>query len=193
MNIKHISSLILLIMVGVWLGQAAIMEPTSSDSVEEQRQFLLYHLNAEREKKGTFSLYIDESLNDLAQSHNDYMISEEHYSHYTREGLDPKDRAEAANFTYPVRELIGKGATLTEVHEYLVSYEINYVNIINKQHTRVGIGIGVAPNDVIVVTMVFSTRDFLLFPYTEDEYASVRQFVAEYITQRDQFAKEESP
>ena len=93
MNIKHISSLILLIMVGVWLGQAAIMEPTSSDSVEEQRQFLLYHLNAEREEKGTFPLYIDESLNDLAQSHNDYMIREEHYSHYTREGLDPKDRA----------------------------------------------------------------------------------------------------
>ena len=55
---------------------------------------MLSLLNKGRAQRGiSEKLYMDEELQELAQTHSEYMVEHNTYSHYTLEGESPIDRA----------------------------------------------------------------------------------------------------
>ena len=65
---------------------------------------MLSLINKGRIERGiNLALYTDQKLQEMAQAHSEHMVQYNVYSHYTRDGLSPIDRAEKANFTYTVR------------------------------------------------------------------------------------------
>ena len=63
------------------------------------------------------------------------------YSHYTKDGSSPIDRAEEANFTYTVRQVIQRGQNIPQIYDFLIKSAGNFENIMDPQNTRVGVGI----------------------------------------------------
>ena len=46
-------------------------------------------------------------------------------------------------------------------------------------------------NGAMIVTVVFSTRDFENYPYSKEEIKIIHDYVSKYISTRDKYAKEE--
>ena len=164
------SHLWVLIAAILTLCNNAIIEtsiPVPEESID-QKEYLISLFNKDRKGRSLGEIYLDESLNEIAQEHTDYMITKGYYSHYTQDGRDPSDRAREANFTYVVREIIEKGNSIDGVHTYFINNRLNLNIILNSQHTRAGIGINTNPSGALIVTVLFSTRDFENYPYKEE-------------------------
>lgn len=117
-------------------------------------QFMLELVNAERAKAGAQPLVFNSSLNDSADSHSNWMISADVFSHTGVGGSDPFQRMQKAGYS-----LVGAGATAGEniayvstraptglgdevqlLHTNLMNSPGHKANILNGSFREIGIG-----------------------------------------------------
>lgn len=68
-------------------------------TANEENQILAL-VNSEREKDGLDPLVLNETLNQVAQAHADYMKDTGDFEHVSKDGISPFDRMDAAGYEY---------------------------------------------------------------------------------------------
>ncbi|MBL7500788.1 CAP domain-containing protein [Frankia sp. CNm7] len=98
--------------------------------------------NVERGKAGCGPLAVDASLTTAAQAHTADMAANNYFSHTSRDGRSPGDRAKAAGFPSGfVGENIAAGAqTPAQVLQMWMDSAGHRANILNCSYTHIGVG-----------------------------------------------------
>lgn len=121
-------------------------------------QYLLELINAARIKGGVQPLAGNSQLNDAADSHVDWMISSNVFSHTGAGGSSAYDRIVASGFTTTgswswgenivwesVRGAAGYADEVRDLHNWLMNSPGHYANIMKASFTQVGLGFNVGP------------------------------------------------
>ena len=180
----------LLLFIAALALVAICAEPPASAPLDDKRAYMLALMNSVRLNlnTGLVSLYLDGSLNTMAQGHSVDMVTRNFFSHTNPSGQTPQDRATAFGFTYPVGENIAYGPSLDTIHANLMASPGHYNNTINKDWTRAGVGI-YYNNTQIFVTILFSVRDFVQYPVSQAELSPVLAQLDTYITTKNTYVK----
>lgn len=131
-------------------------ETTESLNLEEARLELLDYINAERINHGLKSVFIDEDLNKLAQSHTDDMYKRNFFAHINPDGETPNDRRLKMGIETRVGENLAHAPTLYFAHKALMRSAIHRENILNDTWDKVGIGITLDDSGYLLVAEEFS-------------------------------------
>jgi uncharacterized protein YkwD len=124
----------------------------------EQRVLTL--VNKERKRKKLVELKMDEKLRAVAVAHSEDMAANNYFSHTNLEGLSPFDRMDAAGINWKIAgenltyNSNGDDPALTAVTSWKNSPE-HYENMMTKDYTLTGIGVGLGENGIYFFTQVF--------------------------------------
>jgi hypothetical protein len=150
----------------VYVGEApptsVVLAPAGGAAIDPERasQALLDMINAERAKLKLPALAFDDTLSNVAESHVADMLEHGFVAHTSPSTGSAADRvARAGVRTGVVLENIGRGYSLHEVHEGLMSSPGHRGNILHEQATHVGIGVRATPESghtAYLVTELFT-------------------------------------
>ena len=145
---------------------------TGTVSLETMRTTLLNKINESRKAQGLSEVVLSDELNNLAQLHSDDMAKNNYFSHKDLSGNMPEDRRKALGISTPVEENMAKDVSLNFAHEGLMRSGSHRGNILEKDWTRVGIGIAKTQNDegYLMITEEFSTNKI-----TAEDLSSMKQ------------------
>ncbi len=168
--IKHFVLLSCLFIVLLPMG--CPKPPADDDSVQEgetendddtfaaMEQRVLTLVNRERKRRKRPALDLDEKLQTVARSHSHDMAVNNYFSHTNLDGLSPFDRLDAAGVKWKIAgENIAYNSNsadpaLTAVTAWINSPE-HYENMLTKDYTLTGIGVGLGENGIYFFTQVF--------------------------------------
>jgi len=126
---------------------------------ESDKTLLLSLINQERAKYGLSQLRLDSELNVLAKDHAKDMIENNYFAHVNLSGDSPNDRATQAGFEMYVGENLANSTSTEYSHYALMRSAIHRDNILQKEWTRVGLGIQVNESGQYYVVQEFSTDE----------------------------------
>jgi uncharacterized protein YkwD len=133
--------------------------PSSPTTPGTENETVLAMLNAERTRAGLAKLTLDLPLSAVARAHVDDMLAHGFIGHTSPTTGSAVDRVARAGIRTPlVLENIGRGYSLQEVHDGLMSSPGHRANILHPQATHVGIAVGTERDHTataFVVTQVF--------------------------------------
>lgn len=132
------------------------LSKTTPPNVEILRKSLLNEINKSRVLHGLTRVQMDSELNNLAQAHSEDMAKNRYFSHNNLQSQSPEGRRIAAGIKTPVAENIAKDVSIKFAHEGLMRSATHRGNILEKDWTRVGLGI-TKKNGYFYVTQEFST------------------------------------
>ena len=137
--------------------------------------YMLELINAERAAAGVGSLQLEQHLNDSAETHSEWVLAEDTFSHTGEGGSSSYDRMVDAGFDFSGSwrsgENIGfqseRGAAglfddVEDIHERLMDSEGHRWNILNPDYEYIGIGIEQGDYkgwDAVMITQNFATTD----------------------------------
>jgi len=133
-------------------------EGDGSFATLEQRVFTL--VNKERKRRKLVELKIDEKLRVVARSHSLDMAANNYFSHTNLDGLSPFDRLDAAGVKWKIAgenlayNSNSEDPALTAYTSWINSPE-HYENMLTKDYTMTGIGVGLGENGIYFFTQVF--------------------------------------
>jgi uncharacterized protein YkwD len=153
---------------------------TDTVSLDTMRDEMLNYINDTRRRYGLVELVLSEDLNTLAQIHSDDMVNNNYFSHTDLNGNTSEDRRKILGISTPVAENMAKEVSIIFAHEGLVRSGGHRKNILEKEWTRVGIGITKTKNDggYLIVTEEFSTEAITAETLTsmkEDLFATINE------------------
>lgn len=150
----------------VYVGEApptsVVLAPQGGAAIDPERaaHALLDMINTERAKLKLPALKLDETLSEVADSHVADMLKNGFVAHTSETTGSAADRVARAGLrTAVVLENIGRGYSLREVHDGLMSSPGHRGNILHKQVTQVGIGVRATPESghtAYLVTELFT-------------------------------------
>lgn len=130
------------------------------NSFAAMEQRILTLVNKERKRRKLVELKMDEKLLAVARAHSQDMAANNYFSHTNLAGLSPFDRIDAAGVTW---KIAGENITynsnstdpaLTAFTSWKNSPE-HYENMLTKDYTLTGIGVGLGENGIYFFTQVF--------------------------------------
>ncbi len=130
------------------------------DSFAAMEQRVLTLVNKERKRKKLVELKMDEKLRAVAVAHSKDMAVNNYFSHTNLAGLSPFDRMDAAGVTWKIAgenlayNSNSNDPALTAVTSWINSPE-HYENMLTKDYTLTGIGVGLGENGIYFFTQVF--------------------------------------
>jgi len=130
------------------------------DSFAAMEQRVLTLINKERKRRKLVELKMDEKLRAVARAHSQDMAVNNYFSHTNLEGLSTFDRLEAAGIKWKIAgENIAYNSNsddpaLTAFTSWINSPE-HYENMMIKDYTLTGIGVGLGENGIYFFTQVF--------------------------------------
>lgn len=145
---------------------------TGTVSLSSMRNELLNDINNSRTAQGLNTIVLSDELNNLAQLHSDDMANNNYFSHTDLSGKMPEDRRKALAIKTSVAENLAKDVSINFAHEGLMRSGTHRENILQKDWTRMGIGIAKTQNDggYLIITEEFSTDEV-----TSENLASMKQ------------------
>jgi hypothetical protein len=172
---------------------------------------MLALINAERAAIGLDPLRPITLLNDAAETHSQWMLEADVFSHSGEAGSTPSDRMESAGYPFEgdamalenigwqsLRGTVGIEDDIAQVHESLMNSPGHRANILNPEAEDIGIGIetGVfsGPNgdfEAVMVTQVFGATDADISAWIDPETGTPEE--EEIIADEEVVAEEESP
>jgi len=156
---------------------------SNSIDLDNARKELLEYINKERIKQNLKPVETTQALNDFAQAHSKDMATNNYFSHSDQKNNSPEDRRLSAGLKTPVSENIAKDISIAFAHHGLMRSASHRENILQKDWTRVGLGI--APNDgYLYITEEFST--------TEPTTADLKNYKDELFTTINNLREENS-
>ena len=140
---------------------------------------LLALINDERETAGLDPLRLNTLLNDAAETHSQWMLEEDQFSHEGEDGSSPGDRMADAGYPFEGQSLSaenigwqslrgedGFADDVAQVHESLMNSPGHRANILNPNAEDVGLGVEVGTfsgetgdYEAVMVTQVFAATD----------------------------------
>ncbi|MFA7685315.1 MAG: CAP domain-containing protein [Candidatus Gracilibacteria bacterium] len=120
------------------------------------RKELLTEINNSRIAHGLTKVEMAKDLNTLAQGHSTDMSKNNYFSHNNLKSQSPEDRRIAAGIKTPVSENIAKDISVKFAHQGLMRSASHRSNILEKDWTKVGIGIS-KKNGYFYICEEFST------------------------------------
>ena len=134
-------------------------------------RYMLNLINAERAEVGRKPLAFDPDLNEAAESHSEWMLRTDRFSHTGAGGSGSQQRVDAAGYDLTGGWILGENIALTtapppagdrdevrELHQDLMRSSGHRANILDSDFTELGIGIEVG--DFGGRTTVVVTQDF---------------------------------
>jgi len=113
---------------------------TSVDEVSETEMFRL--VNDERRKVGLPNLIYSGPLRDAARVYGEEMVRNGYFSHYSRDGKSPADRATQVGIDFLVLgENLAFAPDVAIAHDGLMNSPGHRANILSKDFNRLGIGV----------------------------------------------------
>lgn len=119
---------------------------------------LLNEINKSRSKYGLPPVTLSAELNNLSQQHSDDMAENNFFSHINLGGMTPDARRLGAGIKTPVGENIAKDTSILFAHFGLMRSAAHRSNILNPDWERVGIGISLKDN-YLIITEEFSSTE----------------------------------
>ncbi len=126
--------------------------------IKNLRNELLEEINKSRKEHGLGEIILSDELNDLAQAHSDDMKANDYFSHNNQQGKTPEDRRLAAGIKTSVGENLAKDTSIDSAHYGLMRSGAHRKNLLEKEWTRVGLGITLDEGYLIIVEE-FSTSE----------------------------------
>lgn len=141
-------------------------------ALNSMRTELLNDINKERKAQGLNEVVLADDLNNLAQLHSDDMVKNNYFSHMDLSGNMPEDRRKNLGIATPVAENLAKDVSIIYAHEGLMRSGTHRSNILDKDWTRVGLGIAKTTSDggYLMITEEFSTE-----VVTQQDLVSMKQ------------------
>ena len=130
-------------------------------ALDTLRKELLAEINKSRLAHSLTKVETTKELNDLAQGHAADMSKNNYFSHYNLKNQSPEDRRIAAKIQTPVSENIAKDISIKFAHYGLMRSASHRSNILEKDWTKVGLGIS-KKNGYFYVSEEFSTAPLTL-------------------------------
>ncbi|MDP2643215.1 MAG: S-layer homology domain-containing protein [Candidatus Peregrinibacteria bacterium] len=133
---------------------------TGTVSLDTMRNEMLNEINKSRKEHGLNEVVLADELNTLAQLHTDDMSKNNYFAHVDLSGNSPEDRRKALKISTPVEENMAKETSIQFAHEGLMRSGSHRSNILEKEWTRVGIGVTKTINDggYLLIDQEFSTN-----------------------------------
>ena len=141
--------------------------------LQDRRNLVLQLINKVRSSFGASNLYLDDPLNQLAQSYSQTQIQYNFVGHVDMNGNSPGQRASAAGIFEGVGENLAMNNNLTNAQLMLERSPVHLRNMVNPQWTRVGLGILQNSNQFYYLTQEFSSRDLKKYPLTQTEMLAI--------------------
>lgn len=132
---------------------------TDNINIEQLRSELIDLLNESRAAHGIPPISMNSELNTLAQSHSDDMAKNDYFSHINKANQTPEDRRIALGIPTPVSENIARDVSIRFGHFGLLRSAAHRSNILEKDWTRVGLGISQDAEGYIIIAEEFSVDE----------------------------------
>jgi uncharacterized protein YkwD len=130
---------------------------TQHERNPEAEEELLRLANAARAAEGLNPLVADEALRASAQIHSADMLARGYFSHYSLDGVDAAERAEAAGVIFlAVGENLALAADAPSAHRGLMNSPAHRANILSPQFGRAGFAVEDAGRQGMMVVQVFA-------------------------------------
>lgn len=144
-------------------------EPFTTAAAAERSVWKL--LNADRARAGLPPLAWDDKLADVARSHSEDMLAHHFFGHVSPTTGNAGDRVRKARIdTMLVLENVARAFSTTEAERGLMNSPGHRANILNREATRVGVGVVLDPSDKeILVTQLFARPPEAFDAHTVDE------------------------
>ncbi|PIZ75321.1 hypothetical protein COY05_04270 [Candidatus Peregrinibacteria bacterium CG_4_10_14_0_2_um_filter_38_24] len=154
---------------------------TGTVSLNAMRNEMLNEINKSRKKHGLNEVVLADELNALAQIHTDDMSKNNYFAHVDLSGNSPEDRRKSLKISTPVEENMAKETSVQFAHEGLMRSGSHRSNILEKEWTRVGIGITKTINDggYLLIDQEFSTN-----PISIENLSTMRQEIFTKINEK---------
>lgn len=139
-------------------SEGEVNEADASFASIEMRAFTL--VNKERKKKKVPVLEMDDDLRAVARAHSQEMAANNYFSHTNLAGESSFDRLENAGITWRAAgENLAYNSDTGDSASAAVSAWINspehYENLLVKEFTHTGMGVGLGENGIYFFTQVF--------------------------------------
>lgn len=122
----------------------------------DARKELLKLINRDRADHGISPVALDDELNTVAQGHSNNMATNNFFGHTDPEGRSPDDRRKEAGYPSGIRENLAKATDLSDAEQGLMRSPVHRAAILDKEMTRVGLGLAKNKEGYLFVTQNFS-------------------------------------
>lgn len=130
---------------------------TGAQPLTDAERKMLVLANRDRQKAGLNLLIMDEQLQEVARKHGADMLAQGYFSHISKDGKTPSQRADASEYSYGlIGENLAFAPDASLAHVGLMDSPPHRANILSDQFSRAGIGVMDAGVYGIVVTELFS-------------------------------------
>lgn len=124
--------------------------------IEDLRKELLNEINKSRKEHGLKEISLSEEINEIAQAHVEDMKKNDFFAHNNLNGETPEDRRVKAGIKTAVSENLSRDVDILSAHYGLMRSGAHRKNILEKDWTRVGLGI-TEDQGYLLVAEEFST------------------------------------
>jgi uncharacterized protein YkwD len=136
-------------------------DTAGSESDQSSREAIVERMNTLRATQGASALSLDSKLTAIAQAYSDRMAREGFFAHVSPDGSTLRSRVTAAGYAFKVLgENLGAAATALAAHETIEDSPAHRDNILQREFTRVGIGIArrqrSSGSEEVILTQVFA-------------------------------------